>query len=334
MLRSSPTGYRIVVVNPLTLVGREVHAVLRERHVPASTIDLVSTMHSDEAALTALEDEAVVVLPPSREAFAGVDIVFFCGPTEANLPWVEQLDGETIAIDLSQPSALADAPAAVAGVNELKIGDEARGIVSPHPVAIPLIVVLDAIAREHEIEFCTASVIQPASEFEQAGVDELLQQTIRTLNMQSIPRKVFDRQLAFNLYPAPGAAATEPYVAGQIREVLGGRFPLSISITQGTIFNGHSISLFVRLAGEVTEAQMREALDRRGLIDLAAAGKTFSTIDSGGRDEILIGRVSKDMEFERGWWIWIVADNLRRASAVNAVAIAEELISQQSGGAQ
>lgn len=198
---------------------------------------------------------------------------------------------------------------------------------APHPIAISLSLLLRPIAAHQRIRLAAASVIQPASELGQAGVDELFQQTIGALNLQSIPKKIFDRQLAFNLYPAENAREVERYVAQQVRSVLGKTLPIALSITQGTTFHGHSISLFVQCDGKPDRDAVADLYRDNDAIAIAD-DDPFGTIDAAGRDEVLVGRISLDPEMHDGVWLWAVIDNLRRASALNAVLIAEELIAR------
>ena len=86
--------------------------------------------------------------------------------------------------------------------------------------------------------------MQPASAFEQLGVEELAKQTISVLNIQTVPQEVFDRQLAFNLYPAP--ERNEEFITSQIRALTDPDAQLALLITQGTIFHGHTFSLFLK----------------------------------------------------------------------------------------
>jgi aspartate-semialdehyde dehydrogenase len=322
----SSHGYRIAIVNPTTLVGNELKSILHERGIPYARIELIDTTGEEAGALTEVANEAALVTAASPEAFAGLDLTFFCGPAEKNEQWLALAEG--FVIDLSQPSAVETRGVPiVAGVNDHAL-IEGAGAVSPHPVAIPIALILHQLAQATKVELCTASVIQPASEHGQRGVDELFQQTINALNMQAIPKEVFDRQLAFNLFPAADGSSTESYVVAQVREILGGRTPLSVSITQGTLFHGHSFSLFVKCEEEMTEPHIAELLAKSPAIDIAATDETYATIDAAGRDEVLIGRIHRDPEIPNAFWLWAVVDNLRRSSALNAVLIAEAMFAR------
>ena len=315
-------GYRVGIVNPLTLVGNEIKSILRERSFPAARVVLLDSTGAAAGALTEIGDEPAVVIAVSDDELEDLDLVFFCGPAAGNREWLERANDDAFrAVDVSQPSTLENARLAVAGINLDQIGDDDRVVVSPHPVAIPLALILHQIERLGRVEICTATVVQPASEFDQAGVEELAQQTIGVLSMQGQPREVFDRQLAFNLYPA--AAHNEEFIVEQIRALTDPATQLALLITQGTIFHSHTFSLFLKTEETIDVERIKNALRENAAIVVAAEDEQFGTIDAAGKDEVLIAEVRADAG---GFWIWAVCDNLRRSSALNAVLAAEKLL--------
>jgi aspartate-semialdehyde dehydrogenase len=321
----SPNGYRLGIVNPLTLVGNEIKTILRDRAFPFAKIALLDATGQAAGALTEVADQPVVVAPVAQEGLDDLDVVFFCGPAASNREWIARhADDDFVAIDLSQPTATEDGKPVIAGLNleEIDAGDDV--LVSPHPVAIPIALILHQVATVSSIELCTATVVQPASEFEQAGVEELAAQTISVLNIQTMAKTVFDRQLAFNLYPA--LEHNEEVIVSQIRALTDARAQLALLITQGTIFHGHTFSLFVKTREAVDIADIKSALKANPALVLPEGDQEFGTIDAAGKDEVLIAEVRADPSIRGGFWVWAVCDNLRRGSALNAVLVAEKVM--------
>ncbi|HEY2322790.1 MAG TPA: Asd/ArgC dimerization domain-containing protein [Thermoanaerobaculia bacterium] len=318
-----PAGYRLAIINPLTLIGNEIKTILRERAFPFDRVVLLDTTGQAAGALTDVGDEAAVVTAASAVELSGVDLAFFCGPAAGNREWLEG-DNDYIAIDLSQPTTLEDGTLAIAGVNLDSIDASDRKLVSPHPIAIPIALILHEIEKVAKVELCTATVVQPASELDQRGIEELAAQAINVLNVHSVPQEVFGRQLAFNLYPA--SEHREPFVVSQIRAVTDVRAQIALFITQGTIFHGHTFSLFVKAGGNVDQATIESALKQNPAIAFAEGDQEFGTIDAAGRDEVLIAEIRADAAVPGGFWIWAVCDNLRRSSALNAVLVAEKVL--------
>lgn len=320
-----PSGYRIGIVNPSTLVGAEIQSILQQRSFPFARVVLLDSTGQATGLLTEIGDEPAIVLAISDDELEDCDVVFFCGPAEGDRDWIQRHgDDGFIAIDVSQPSTAAGGRLAVAGVNLEELGAGDRLLVSPHPVAIPIAIILHQIEQLSPVEWCTATVVQPASEFEQPGVEELAKQTVSVLNVQSVPQSVFDRQLAFNLYPAP--EKNEEFITEQIRLLTDPDTQLALLITQGTVFHSHTFSLFVKTRQELDIDGITTALRANAAIAFAEGDQSFGTIDAAGKDEVLIAEVRPDASIRGGFWVWAVCDNLRRSSALNAVLIAENVL--------
>ncbi len=323
-----PGGYRLGIVNPLSLVGNEVKTILRERSFPFAKVVLLDSTGASAGALTEIDQEPVVVTPASDVELEDLDLVFFCGPPAGNRDWIERhREDKFIAIDLSQPASSEQGSLAVAGMNLDNLSDRTV-LVSPHPVAIPIALILHQIETLSPVELVTATVVQPASEFEQAGVEELAQQTISVLNIKPVPKEIFDRQLAFNLYPA--LEYREPFVVEQLHKLVDPETEIALFITQGTIFHSHTFSMFVRTRDEVETERVIGALRANPAIAFPEGDQSFGTIDAAGKDEVLVAAVRPDPAVRGGFWVWAVCDNLRRSSALNAVLVAEKVLFEES----
>src|SRR5690349_1917455 len=161
-------GYRLGIVNPVTLVGNEIKTILRERSFPAARVVLLDSTGASAGALTEVDDEPAVVVAVSDDELEDLDLVFFCGAASANREWLDRAgDDGFYAVDLSQPSSLEHAKLAVAGINIEDVTENDRVVVSPHPIAIPIALILHQIELLGRVELCTATVVQPASEFDQ-----------------------------------------------------------------------------------------------------------------------------------------------------------------------
>jgi len=321
----SSAGYRVGIVNPLTLVGNEIKTILRERSFPFAKVALLDTTGKAAGALTEVSDEPAVVTAASDDELENLDLVFFCGPPAGNREWIDRYrEDRFVVIDLSQPSTIEKGKLAVAGISLDEITGTDNLLISPHPVAIPMALILHQIQTLSAVELCTATVVQPASEFEQFGVEELARQTVSVLNIETVPKEVFDRQLAFNLYPA--LEHNEEFIVEQIRSLTDPDAQLALLITQGTIFHGHTFSLFMKTRDELSVDQIASRLRENPAIVLPEGDQTFGTIDAAGKDEILVAEVRRDPTIRGGFWVWAVCDNLRRGSALNAVLVAEKVL--------
>ena len=323
--RSPADGYRIGIVNPTTLVGRELASILEERGFPAARMVPIDASGENEGTLTEIGGAATVLLPASPDVFDDLDLVFFCGPAEKSAAWIARRhDDGFIAIDLSETAvAPEESLPVVAGVNSNAIDEETTLILSAAPFALPLILILHALRKHLEVESAVATVTRPASHFDQKGIDEMYQQTVSVLNLGPLPREVFDRQTAFTAYPPADAEREEALALAQLRAILGTEVPVSLLLTQASLFHGNAMALFVTFREMPDEERLREVLGRHPAIYVADQADALTTVDAAGKDEVIVGRIARG---ERGFWIWTATDNLRRATALNAALIAEALL--------
>ncbi|MBW3670337.1 MAG: hypothetical protein KY432_01555, partial [Acidobacteria bacterium] len=310
MLRSvGGRGYRIGIINPTTLVGKEILSILRERGFPAEEVRLLDTAGTGDGVLMEGLSEPLVVRPVDEHELEGLDLLFCCGSAIEAERWMELRNSHGfIVIDLTQPSLQKSAgPESVAGLNLEAIDADANLIISPHPITTTLALVLAPIAAAYEVELCAATIVEPASALDQPGIDEMLAQTVAVLNVQTIPKELFDQQAAFSVYPDSAAVEIEEYVSTQIDTVTRGTIPATIQILKGATFHSHSMSIYLQLGKDALEEEVSELLSESSLLSVAEIDESFGTVDAGGRDEILVSRVRKDPSFEGGFWIFIVS---------------------------
>lgn len=320
---------RVAVLGPTTLLGREVRDLLDARRDRWTEVLLLATGEEEVGTVTESAGAAALVTEGTPEALEGVELILACGALEQDLPLVDKRPPGTSAILLSPAATSEHGTPVVVGVNP-EVATAGEVIVSPHPAAIALSYLLAPLA-DAGLEGASATVIHPVSMFGDQGLDDLLNQTRDILAMVGERRDtVFDRQLAFNLYPAPEGSSA---LAGLVHEVTGIGAPLAIHSMQAPVFHGLSISLFARFAEDPGEERLREALNAQTHVtvrELEPAGGEEpepepGPIDAAARDDVLVGSLRADRGAPGGYWIWAVMDNLTRGGAANAVEIAERL---------
>jgi aspartate-semialdehyde dehydrogenase len=316
----------IAIVHPTDLLGKELRETLAGHPALARDVRLLSGREEEIGTLTEVAGAAALVTRYEAEALQGVDIAFFCGPIAANRPILAELPPETRAIVLSLDATVADGLPVVAGVNA-EAAPGARVLLSPHPGAVLLAQLLHAL-RDFTPEAAVATLVLPASIRDDAGLEELFEQTKQIVAMTPrVAAPVFGTQLAFNLLPMPAAA--DP-IAAQVGAVLGtpgtpgAMPPLALQTLQGGIFHSVSASLWVRCAGNPTPQAVRKALAAQPYLAAADKPRLLGPVDAAASDRILFGAPRKD-EAAGGLWLWAVMDNLTRGGALNALGIAEAI---------
>jgi len=311
----------IAIVHPTGLLGKELKDTLGNRPDLAGDVRLLSTRDDEIGTLTEVGGAAAMVTRYEPEKLQGVSVAFLCGALEDNRPLLAGLPPETTGILLAFDATVEDGLPVVAGVN----AGAARGprvLLSPHPGVVLLAHLLHAL-RELSPEAAVATLIQPASMRDDAGLEELFEQTRQIVAMtKRTPSPVFGAQLAFNLLPAPLPA--DP-LAAQVGSVLGGVPATALQVLQGGIFHSISASLWVRCAEAPSPQAVRKALVQHPHLEAADKPRLLGPIDAAASDKILFGGVRRD-ETGGGFWLWAVMDNLTRGGALNAIEIAEAIL--------
>jgi aspartate-semialdehyde dehydrogenase len=252
------------------------------------------------------------------ERLQGVDVAFFCGAMADNRPLLAELPPETLAVVLSFDATVEDGLPVVAGVNTAAAGGS-RVLLSPHPAAVLLAHLLHPL-RGLAPEEAVATLIQPVSMRDDAGLEELFESTRQIIAMtRRSPTPVFGTQLSFNVLPTPLPA--DP-IAAQLHAVLAGAPAAALQILQGAVFHSVSASLYVRFAGHPSLQAVRKALSGHPYLELSDKPRHLGPIDAAASDKVLFGNARKD-EAGGGFWLWAVMDNLTRGGALNAIEIAE-----------
>ena len=342
----SPRGqlYRASVVGAATLKGKEVVEMLSERNFPAVDIRLLD---DDESIgqLEATGDEINFIQSVRAEQFFHTDFTFFAADANCTRQnWTRARDAGSAIIDLS--GALEEEPGAT--VRSLWIERE-RGqawqpelqpgpCIVPHPSAVTLALLLLRASKAAAIRSAVATIFEPASEQGQKGMDELHQQTVNLLSFQSLPKDLFDAQVAFNMLARYGENSKlsletlDGRLRRQYRKIAGAEAPQpAIMVLQPPVFHGHAVAVFLEMAHAVDREQLAQALAGDHVTIAGTEDDSQpSNVNSAGQPNILVS-LKEDATRPNGVWLWAAADNLRIA-AITAVECAESMIATRPVG--
>jgi aspartate-semialdehyde dehydrogenase len=206
-------------------------------------------------------------------------------------------------------------------------------VVAAHPAALMLALVAGKLVGRFDLTSIAATVMEPASQYGRAAMDELHQQTVNLLSFQSLPREQFDAQVAFNLLPELGEQSKvrldsiEHRIRKHYAALSDGRLPeLALQMVQAPVFHGYVVSILVELGQAATALEFEEALSGEHFELVRGDSDPPSNISAAGQGDIMI-RVRKnagDSAKRTRFWIWLAADNLKLV-ALNAIACALEL---------
>jgi len=329
--------YKLAIVGASTLAGKELNEALGESAFAASEFVLLD---ADEAAgkLETVADDVTFVRKLEAESFEGADIVFFTGDPEiAKTHWKSAQKAGASVVDMTFAlETTPDVPVRGPWVAELL---QAAGshpdlktpaVVAAHPAAVLLATVLAQLNLRHKVKSASATVLEPASQYGRAAMDELHQQTVALLSFQPLPKDVYDAQAAFNITPAMGAetkvklAETEQRIRRHYAALAGAALPApALQVAHAASFHGTVASVLVELEAAATEEQVTVALDGEHVDVLLDANDPPSNINVAGQQNIQ-ARVRQEPGSATQYWLWIAADNLKLA-ALNAIACGAEL---------
>ncbi len=332
----SQKGIRIALIGTDSFRGKEIKNVLEHKKFPLKKIEFFDPEVREEySKLTEFRGTPRVVLPLDAEAVSNSDLVFLASDEKTNREYGNlAASGNYLAIDLNETfNANKKIPIVVAGVNHLTVLDKKPPLIAnPHPVTIILVHFLHVILKKFHPLKIAAFVLQPVSAFYESGIEELASQSIAVLSSASISPKTFKAQVAFNLLSDTGPidkngfSLTEKQTLEEIKRVLGIRdLPLSLAIIQVPVFHTYSIMIHLELEEQIGMSSISDLFKKSEFFEVSSPkiSPSISSIQVAGKDKIYIGQIKKDVAFPNRYWIWTVADNLTRGSALNAYEIME-----------
>jgi len=335
--------YRVAIVGAASLKGKEVAEILNDRNFPAIDVKLLD----DDESLGQLEtmgDEITFIQSVRAEQFGNVDFTFFASDQEStrkNWP-IANRAGSAI-VDLSY--MLEDDPGASVRAPwiERELGTQIQFELQPgpvvvaHPAAVVLALLVLRAQRAGALKRVIATVLEPASEHGQKGMDELHQQTVNLLSFQPLPKAVYDAQVAFNMISrygensVPALETVKRRVLKHYQKLLGNKAPApSLMVVQAAIFHGHAFSVYLETEKPVAIGDVSQALTGEHVSMTRSAEDAPSNVNAAGQAEVLVS-VERDATQENGYWIWAAADNLRIA-ALAAVESAESMVGTRPRG--
>jgi aspartate-semialdehyde dehydrogenase len=328
-------GYRVAVVGATGQVGTLMLQLLREREFPAREIVPFASERSVGREL----EGGLVVQGLSPEAIQGFDLAIFSAGGSTSDEWAPRFaEAGAVVVDNSSRWRMSeDVPLVVAEVNPGAL-ETHRGIVAnPNCSTMQMVVALKPLHEEAGIERLVISTYQAVSGTGKRAVDELLDQSHALLHETEIATpESYAHRIAFNALPhagsfAPGDDHTdeERKLINETRKILGDEeIAISATCVRVPVVNGHSEAVNVQTRRELSPERARELLEAAPgvtVLDDPDAALYPLAIDATGKDDVFVGRIRRDPGHERALDLWIVADNLRKGAATNAVQIAELL---------
>lgn len=323
----------IAIAGATGLVGNEMLVVLEERKLPVAEVRLFASQDS-VGEVYKFRDQEVSVKVLEEDSFEGVDIALFATSAELSAKFVPlAVKAGAIAIDNSSHYRMSsDVPLVVPEVNfEAAIGKKI--IANPNCSTIQLVPVLQAIHELAGLKHVVVSTYQSVSGAGKIALDELWSQSLAVFNQQEMQHEAFQHQIAFNCIPQidvlldNGFTKEEYKIINESRKILGiPDLKITATAVRVPVFYSHAESVFVETDRPISVDALVDRLGKTpGVVAHSQAEEYPMQIDVAGTDDIHVGRIRKDESVPNGVSLWVVADNVRKGAALNAVQIAEKL---------
>jgi aspartate-semialdehyde dehydrogenase len=333
-------GYRVAVVGATGNVGREMLNILDERNFPVDELFAVASRRSQGVEVS-FGDATVKCQALEHFDFSKIDICLMSAGGTVSKEWSLRIAAQgAVVIDNSSAWRYdADVPLVVPEVNpEAVAGFRRRGIIAnPNCSTAQLVVALKPLHDAATIRRVVVSTYQSVSGAGKDAMDELWDQTKGIYVNQSPEPSKFPKQIAFNVIPhidvfmEDGSTKEEWKMVAETKKILDPKIKLTATCVRVPVFVGHSEAINLEFERPISAEEARDLLREAPgvlVVDKREPGGYVTPIECVGDYATFVSRIREDPTVENGLSLWVVSDNLRKGAALNAVQIAESLVSR------
>ena len=331
-------AYKVAVVGATGNVGREMLSILAERKFPVSEVHAVASARTAGNEVSFGDDDVLKVHDLEKYDFKGVDIALFSPGAKVSAVHAPRAAkaGAVVIDNTSYFRMDKDVPRVVPEVNPQAIAQHIkRGIIAnPNCSTIQMVVALKPLHDLAKIKRIVVATYQSVSGAGRAAMDELFAQT-RGIYVNDPPKpELFSKQIAFNVIPQidifmdDGSTKEEWKMVVETKKILDPAIAVSATCVRVPVFIGHAEAVNIECERPIDEDTAREALQSAEgivVVDHRANEGYVTPEEAAGEDPVYVSRIRKDPSVANGLNLWVVADNLRKGAALNAVQIAELL---------
>jgi aspartate-semialdehyde dehydrogenase len=331
------TAYRVAVVGATGAVGAEMIEILEERKFPVETLFPLASVRSAGGTVL-FQGQDVIVEELTNDSFAGIDIALFSAGADVSREYAP-IAAKAGAVVIDNSSAWRmdkDVPLVVPEVNPHDVEHHQNIIANPNCSTIQMVVALKPLHDRVRIKRIVVTTFQAVSGTGKDAMDELMDECRDLLSFRVAEPKVYPYQIAFNCLPhiddflPSGYTKEEMKMVNETRKIMG---DAAIQVTATTVrvpvYVGHSEAVNIETEQKLTANEARAILSTAPGVMLYddPEHKIYPMpLDVAGKDDVYVGRIREDESIPHGLNLWVVADNLRKGAATNAVQIAELLV--------
>ncbi|MBA3660566.1 MAG: aspartate-semialdehyde dehydrogenase [Gammaproteobacteria bacterium] len=331
----------IAIVGATGLVGTTLLQLLEERSFPIKKIYLLASEKSSGKYLS-FRNESILLQDLDTFDFTQTQLAFFC-VSNALAEKYAPIAGAAGSVVIDKSYFYRNDPEVPLIIPEVNLQDlppfrKKNIIASPNCNTIPVAVGLKPIYDAVGISRINISTYQSVSGTGKDAINELMAQTQQILNHQPIYPKVYAQQIAFNVLPhiddflENGYTREEMKIVWEMQKIFNdNNLAINPTAVRVPVVCGHAASVHIETKDKMTATQAKRLLSQSPGIKMMPETHDYPTpaVDAAGKDSVYIGRIREDISHEKGLNLWIVADNLRKGAALNALQIAEYLLQEK-----
>ncbi len=332
--------FNVAMVGATGAVGEVLMAILKERNFPIGEFTALASERS-AGELIDFGARSITVKNLADFDFNGIDIAFFSAGGSVSREHAPRAvaAGAVVIDNTSEFRYHDDIPLVVSEVNPDAIARyTTRGIIAnPNCSTMQMLVALAPIHRAVGIERINVATYQSVSGAGRSGMEELGKQTAAMLNFQTVEPEKFTKQIAFNVIPhidlfqENGYTKEEMKMVWETRKILGDEsIQVNPTCVRVPVFFGHAEAVHIETNVKISADEARDLLEKApGIVVIDRrenGGYPTPVSDAAGQDPVFVGRIREDISHPRGLDLWIVADNIRKGAALNAIQVAEVLV--------
>jgi len=329
--------YKVAIVGATGVVGEEMRKILEERNFPLSELRLLASAKS-KGEKVSFKEEEIEIQELNSGSFKGLDFALFSAGATISREYapIAARTGATVIDNSSAFRLEKEVPLVVPEIN-LKDAFKNTGIIAnPNCSTIQLVLILKPLNDYSKVKRVVVSTYQAVSGTGREAIQELLEQTESLLMKSPIKVGVYPHQIAFNVLPQcdifleDGYTLEEKKLIKETQKILGApEMRITATAVRVPVLVAHSEAVNVETEEKITSSKARQILENAPGVQVLDDPKSSLyplPVNAAGSDLCLVGRIREDNSLENGLNLWIVADNLRKGAALNAVQIAEALI--------
>jgi aspartate-semialdehyde dehydrogenase len=329
--------YNVAVVGATGVVGKEIIKILEERKFPVNKLIPLASERS-LGTTTLFHGEHIEIQVLEESSFIDVDFALFSAGGDISKDFVPKaVQYGAIAVDNTSHFRMdKNVPLVVPEVNPEALKKHNGIIANPNCSTAQMVMALKPLHDYATIERVVVSTYQAVSGTGKAAIEELENQSRNNLSGKEYEPKVYPKPIAFNVLPHIDVFTDNGYTKEEIKmieetkKILDPNIAVTATTVRVPVFLGHSEAINIQTKKKLSPQKVRELLDKMPGVEVMddPSTNTYPTPrELAGRDEVFVGRIREDVSIQNGIELWCVADNLRKGAALNAVQIAEKLLS-------